>query len=73
MKVKIEVEVNVEPVGNAARPSGYKFVSLSIGDGSPIPIPPDAPAPRRLARELAEAAGAALGGAKAAPQEQPGG
>ena len=33
-----------------------EFQSLKIGDGQAIPLPKSAPAPRRLAQELAAAA-----------------
>ncbi len=44
MKVRVTVEVEVSDAG--------EFLSLTIGDGQPITLPADRPAPRRLTREL---------------------
>lgn len=51
-KAIVEVEVTYE----AGRNGEGTFTSLKVGDKPSIPLPPDAPAPRRLARDLLEAA-----------------
>ncbi len=63
MKVKIEIEVEVEgPVGPDAKAEDFSFVNLKVFtvDGQTIPLPPKDPAPRRLAKDLALAAGKAI-------------
>ncbi len=56
-KVKVEIEVEVEGPNADGE---FTFVNLKVGDGQTIPLPPDAPAPRRLAKDLAREAGANL-------------
>lgn len=46
-RATVPVQVTIDDAG--------AFVSLKIGDGQPIPLPKTAPAPRRLAQELAAA------------------
>lgn len=56
-KVKIEVEVEVT---GGPKPEHFTFVSMSVGDEPSCQLPPDVPAPRRLLRDLALAAGKKL-------------
>jgi hypothetical protein len=51
---KTKIEIEVETTGPDAN-GEFTFVGLKVGDGQSIPLPPDAPAPRRLARDLAAA------------------
>jgi hypothetical protein len=53
MKVLVQVEVEIEP-------ETCEFVSIKVGDEQACPLPKTAPAPRRLAKDLATAAVKAL-------------
>jgi hypothetical protein len=50
-KVKIEIVVEVEKVAGE-----YALLNVRVGDNQTAPLPPDAPAPRRLVKNLVEAA-----------------
>jgi hypothetical protein len=59
-RVTIEIEVEVDG-GPNSRPEDFVFLSLRVGDPcDPIKLEGGAPAPRRLARALALAAGKRL-------------
>lgn len=59
-KVRIVVEVEVSGPPHA-KPSEFEFVSITVGDDTEAcTLPPDKPAPRRLAEDLALAAAMAI-------------
>ncbi len=58
-KVKITVEVEVSGAPNA-KPEDFEFVSIKCEGQQACMLPKDVPAPRRLAKDLALAAGLAL-------------
>ena len=67
-KVKIEVEVEVEGKPNA-KAGEFTFVSIKVPGQQLCMLPKDVPAPRRLANDLALAAGRKLTGEAAPPSE----
>ena len=59
-RVKIEIEVEVEVEGPDTEPDDLVFVCVTAPGGAPVWLPHGAPVPRRLAKDLARAAGKVL-------------
>lgn len=51
-----KIEVTVDYEADRTEKSGYRLTNIAIGDAPPVPIPDDVPCPRRLRRELVDAA-----------------
>lgn len=69
VKVEIEVEVNEIRASKPGEEPTYEFVSLKVPGKSPIPLARDVETPRRLSRDLAEAAGRKVQGKPSLEEE----
>jgi hypothetical protein len=65
-KVVLQIEVEVESTGKDPKAEDFTFLNLKVvgAEGQSIPLPPDAPCPRRFVKDLALAAGRQILAAK---------